>query len=231
MTELATRPQPIDIGADTTAVIVVDMQNAFASKGGMFDLAGLDISGAAPAVAATEELLEAARAAGVEVIYLQMGFRPDLSDAGDIASPAYHKELALRLMRDRPALAGKLLINGSWDWQIVDSLSPQPGELVVAKARYDGFTRTGLKQHLSERGIRTLLLCGIAANICVESTGRHAFFEEFWPVLVEDAVNHAGPDFNRQATIWAFENVFGWVTNTAAVVEALAEGGKARKLA
>lgn len=231
MTVLASRPQPIEIEAETTAVIVVDMQNAFASTGGMFDLAGLDISGAAPAVAATAELVAGARAAGVEVIYLQMGFRPDLSDAGDIDSPAYHKELALRLMRDRPGLAGKLLITGSWDWQIVEALTPQPGELVVHKARYDGFTRTGLQQHLNERGIRTLLLAGIAANICVESTGRHAFFEEFWPVLVEDAVNHAGPDFNRQATIWAFENVFGWVTDTATVVAALARDDAARKQA
>ena len=231
MTELATRPQPIDIEAHSTAVIVVDMQNAFASQGGMFDIAGLDISGAAPAVAATGRLIAAAREVGMPVIYLQMGFAPDLSDAGGPDSPVYHKELALLKMRERPALKGKLLIRGTWDWEIVEALAPRPGDLVIPKTRYDGFTRTDLKARLDERGIRTLLFTGIATNICVESTARHAFFEEFWPVLVEDAVNHAGPDFNRQATIWAFENVFGWVTNTAAVVEALAEGGKARKLA
>ena len=72
-------------------------------------------------------------------------------------------------------------------------------------------------------GVRNLLFTGIATNICVESTARHAFFEEFWPILVEDAVNHAGPDFNRQAAVWAFEYVFGWVTRTDDVIAALAE--------
>ncbi|WP_370451609.1 hypothetical protein [Mesorhizobium sp.] len=48
-----------------------------------------------------------------------------------------------------------------------------------------------------------------------------AYMLEFWPVLVEDAMNHSGPDFNRQATLWNFENAFGWVTRTDMVVEAL----------
>lgn len=228
---LEARPNSLAITPAATAVIVVDMQNAFASRGGMFDLAGLDISGAGAAVAATGRLLAAARASGTEVVYLQMGFGADLADAGDVASPSHHKELALRLMRERPELRGRLLVRGTWDWQIVEALAPQAGDTVIAKTRYDGFTRTGLGQHLAERGIRTLLFTGIATNICVESTARHAFFEEFWPVLVEDAVNHAGPDFNRQATVWAFENVFGWVTTTEAAIAALGAGGAVRKRA
>ena len=218
---LPTRPEPIDLGLERTALIVVDMQNAFASKGGMFDLAGHDLSGAAPAVAATSRLLAAARAAGVPVIYLQMGFKPDLSNAGDPDSPAYHKELALIMMRQRPELAGKVLVEGTWDWQIVDALTPQPGDTVIHKTRYDGFTRTGLNAHLKALGVRNLMFCGIATNICVESTARHAFFLEYWPILIEDAVNHAGPGGNRDATLWAFENVFGWITNAGAAITAL----------
>jgi ureidoacrylate peracid hydrolase len=221
MPQLTARPQPIELDPARSAVIVVDMQNGFATKGGMFDLAGHDISGADAAIAGTARLVNAARSAGVPVIYLQMGFKADLSDAGDIESPAYHKELALIMMRNRPELAGKLLIEGSWDWQFVDALTPQAGDIVIPKSRYDGFIRTGLDEKLQELGVRNLLLAGIATNICVESTGRHGFFREYWPILVEDAVNHAGPDFNRQATLWAFENVFGWVTNTADVAAAL----------
>ena len=231
MAILAARPAPIDLEAADTAVIVVDMQNAFASKGGLFDLAGLDISGAEAAIAATGRLLTAARSVGVEVIYLQMGFRKDLRDAGDVHSPAYHKELALIMMRDRPELEGRLLINGSWDWQIVEALTPQRGDTVVHKTRYDGFTHTGLKEYLLRQGIRKLLFTGIATNICVESTARHAFFEEFWPILVEDAANHAGPDFNRQATLWAFENVFGWVSNVDAAIAALQKSATERQRA
>ena len=55
----------------------------------------------------------------------------------------------------------------------------------------------------------------------VESTARHAFFLEYWPILIEDAVNHAGPGGNRDATLWAFENVFGWITNAGAAITAL----------
>ena len=221
MGQLQARPAPIELDPAQTAVIVVDMQNAFASKGGLFDLAGLDISGAGTAILATHRVIEAARAAGIPLVFLQMTYSPGLSDAGGPDSPNYQKELGLIMMRQRPELAGKLLVRGSWDWQIVEALKPKDGDIVVEKSRYDGFTRTGLAETLRRLGVRNLLFTGIATNICVESTARHAFFEEFWPILVEDAVNHAGPDFNREATVWAFEWVFGWVTQTEDIVAAL----------
>ena len=197
------------------------MQNAFASKGGMFDLAGFDISGAARVIEINRTILAAARQVGVKVIYLQMTFKRDLSDAGDSSSPAYHKELALIMMRSRPELEGKLLIENTWDWRIVDALIPEPGDLVIRKTRYNGFHRTALEDCLKADGISHLLFAGIATNVCVDSTARSAFFRDFWPILVEDAMNHSGPDFNRQATLWNFEHVFGWVTNAARTIEAL----------
>ena len=221
MISLNARPEPLAIDLARTALIVVDMQNAFASKGGMFDLAGFDISGAAPAIEVNRRLLEAARKAGVAVVHLQMTFKPDLSNAGDATSPNYHKELALCMMRDRPELAGKLLIENTWDWQFVDALMPAPGEHVVRKSRYNGFNRTDLDAHLRGKGIRHLLFTGIATNVCVESTARHAFFNEYWPILIEDAMNNSGPDFNRQATLWNFEHVLGWVTQSRDVIAVL----------
>jgi ureidoacrylate peracid hydrolase len=224
MVTLTARPKSIDIDLERTALVVVDMQNAFASKGGMFDLAGLDISGAVGVIETNRGLLAAARKARVQVVYLQMGFKPDLSDAGDESSPAYHKELALIMMRERPELAGQLLIENTWDWQIVDALKPEPGDRVIRKSRYNGFCRTGLESYLQSRNIRHLLFTGIATNVCVESTARGAFFAEFWPVLVEDAMNHSGPDFNRQATLWNFEHVLGWVTRADDVIHTLRTG-------
>lgn len=224
MPDLHARPGPISFDPSRSALIVVDMQNAFATEGGMFDLAGHDISGAAHVIARHKRLLPAMRAAGVLVVYLQMSFKPDLSDAGGVDSPAYHKELALRMMRERPELAGKLLIDGSWDAQIVDGLEPQEGDIVIRKSRYNGFTGTDLDAILKARGIRHLLFSGIATNICVESTARNAFFNEYWPILIEDAMNHAGPDFTRQATLWNFENVLGWVSDSASVLDALSVG-------
>lgn len=146
MLVLNARPKPVHIDPKKTAVVVVDMQNAFVSAGGMFDLAGIDISGAAPAIEANKRLLGVARENGVPVIYLQMSYRPDLSDAGDPSSPNYQKELGMVLMRERPELRGRLLIDDSWDWRIVDALKPEPGDQVIRKSRYSGFCNTGLKR-------------------------------------------------------------------------------------
>jgi len=121
---LDARPEPLDIGLKNTAVIVVDMQNAFASPGGLLDLAGIDITGADAVVHTIGSILEAARGAGIPVVYLQTGYKPDLSNGGGPASPNPRKETALCLMRARPELRGQLLVEGTWDFQIVDALAP-----------------------------------------------------------------------------------------------------------
>jgi ureidoacrylate peracid hydrolase len=80
-------------------------------------------------------LVDAARATGVPVIYLVMGYAPDQSNAGGPDSLNPRKELALCLMRERPELRGKLFTYGTWDFQIVDALTGHPGELVMTKPR------------------------------------------------------------------------------------------------
>src|SRR5215831_3183145 len=125
MPRLATRPEPIEVTFGESAVIVVDMQNAFASRGGLLDLAGIDISGATQVVRTIRSVLEGARRAGVQVVYLQTGYKPDLSNGGGEASPNPRKETALCLMRARPELRGQLLVEGTWDFQIVAALAPR----------------------------------------------------------------------------------------------------------
>src|SRR5206468_12523049 len=98
------RPEPLPIEPARTAVLVVDMQNAFASKGGYLDLFGVDVSGAPAVIARTREVLVASRQAGMTVVFLQMGWTPDQRDAGGESSPNWHKANALRLMRRRPEL-------------------------------------------------------------------------------------------------------------------------------
>ena len=221
MVTLAARPEPVELDPGSTALICVDMQNAFVSKGGMFDLAGFDISKAPDVIRVHQRLLPACRRAGIKVIYLVIAFRRDLRDAGDPNSPAYHKELALRMMRARPELAGKLLIDGGWDAAIVEGLEPEPGDLVIRKTRYSGFCRTDLEATLRAGGFRHLLFTGVATNVCVESTARDAHFADFWPILIEDAMTNSGPAFNQQATLWNFEHVLGWVTDSQSVIDAL----------
>lgn len=222
MAILKARPQDVEIDLSRTAFIVVDMQNAYAKKGGMLDLgAGIDESRTNPVIAANQRLLTAARAAGVQVFYLQFGYKPDLSDAGGPQSPNVRKQMAIRMIEERPADRDKLIIEGTWGWEIIDELKPEPDDLVVKKARYSGFAGTTLENQLNGLDIRHILFTGVATNVCVESTAREAFFREFWPILIEDAMDHTGPDFTRQATLFNFESKFGWVTKTDDVLDML----------
>lgn len=219
---VSARPQAVDIDLSRAAMIVVDMQNAYASKGGMLDLGtGIDESRIRPVIEAHQRLLPAARAAGVKVVYLQFGYKPDLSDAGGPQSPNIRKQMAIRMIKERPADRDKLIIEGTWGWQIIDELRPEPGDVLVQKSRYSGFAGTTLENQLNGLDIRHLLFTGVATNVCVESTAREAYFREFWPILVEDAMDHTGPDFVRQATLYNFESKLGWVTRTEDLLRVL----------
>ena len=225
---LPAEPEPITIAAERTAVLVVDMQNAFASRGGMLDLAGIDVRSAGEVVANARLVCEAARAAGLPIIYLTIGYPADQSTAGGSDSPNPHKELSLCLIRERPELRGKLLTFGTWDFQIVEELTPEPSDIVIVKSRYSGFYGTELDSVLRGRGIRNLLFTGIASNVCVESTIRDAYFNEYWPVLIEDATMAAGPPEIHRATIYNVKTFFGWVCNAEDTATVLKEAGSAQ---
>ena len=212
---LPDRPESIRLDPATTAVIVVDMQNAYASKGGYVDEAGFDVAPAAAVIGQVGKVVETARAAGMPVIFLQNGWDPGYAEAGTPQSPNYHKSNALKTMRARPELAGQFLARGGWDYELVDALQPHDGDIRVHKPRYSAFFNSQLDSILRARGIRTLVFTGIASNVCVESTLRDGFHLEYFGVLLEDATHHLGPDFIREATLYNVEKFFGWVSNVA----------------
>ncbi|PYU55782.1 MAG: pyrimidine utilization protein B [Acidobacteria bacterium] len=221
MLKLDSKPEPIEVELTKCAVVVVDMQNAFASKGGMLDLAGVDISNAPRVVSSIKTVVNAARQVSVPIVYVQMGYKPDLSNSGGPHSPNWHKELAMHLMRCRPELKGKLLTEGTWDFAIVEDLNPEPGDLVVIKTRYSGFAGTTLDSQLRTRGIRYLFFVGIATNVCVESTLRDAYFQDYWPILIADGAMPAGPATLHEATLFNVENFFGWTIRAEEFVRAI----------
>jgi len=117
------RPEPISLNPARTAIVVVDLQNGYASPGGYRDLAGRDISGAPRVIENTLLILAAGRASGLTVVFLQNGWDPELREAGGEGSPNWHKSNPLRLMRDRPELAGKILTRGSWDYALFTGIA------------------------------------------------------------------------------------------------------------
>jgi len=215
MVTLPARPEALRLAAELTAVVVIDMRNAYASPGGYVDLAGFDISGAAGTIDKIAVVLDTARRAGVQVIYLQNGWDPEYVEAGGPGSPNFHKSNALKTMRARPELRGQLLARGGWDYALVDALAPRAGDITLHKTRYSAFFNSQLDQTLRARGIRNLIFVGIATNVCVESTLRDGFHLEYFSVMLEDATHHLGPDFCAQATVYNVEKFFGWVSTVA----------------
>jgi ureidoacrylate peracid hydrolase len=210
--ELTARPEALSLKAHETAIIVIDMQNAYASKNGYVDLAGFDISGAAGTIGKIDRTLTVAREAGIQIIYLQNGWDPDYVEAGTELSPNYHKSNALKTMRRNPNLQGQLLARGGWDYEIVEQLKPRPGDICIGKTRYSAFFNSQLDSILRARGIRNLVFVGIATNVCVESTLRDGFHLEYFGIMLEDATHHLGPDFLQKATVYNVETFFGWVS-------------------
>lgn len=222
------RPAPVAIDVAQTAVIVVDMQNDFGTEGGLFSHAGIDLSGIQAAVLPTSRVLDAARRAGSRVVYLKMEFRPDLSDLGTPDSPnsMKHKLLGVGESVSAPdGTAGRFLIKDTWNTDILDELKPQPGDIVVSKQRFSGFYGTELDTILKTLGVKNLVFTGCTTSVCVESTLRDAAFRDYRCILLADCTAEPiGADATRsnyEATLLVTELMFGWVSDSTTLIEAL----------
>jgi ureidoacrylate peracid hydrolase len=227
-TEIAARPTPLRFSADRAAVVVVDMQNDFASPGGMFDRAGIDVRGIQAIVAPIATILDAARTAGILVVYLKMGFQPDLADSGTPDSPTWLKHVPFQVGAEVLAPDGapsRILIRDTWNTDIVDSLRPRDDDVVVYKNRYSGFYNTDLDNQLKAREVDTLIVVGATTSVCVESTVRDAMFRDYRCLVVEDCtaepIASDASRTNQDASLTVLELLFGWITDSVAVVEAL----------
>jgi ureidoacrylate peracid hydrolase len=220
---LDARPEAVEITLARTALLVVDMQNAYCSPGGYLDLAGFNLAGIDEVIRRAGQVIEAARHNRLPIFYLQNGWDPMYQEAGGPLSPNQQKSNALKTMRTRPELWGELMTKGTWDYALIDAISPGPDEIVIPKARYSGFVGTALDSMLRSRDISTLLVIGVATNVCVESTVRDAFGHEYSAVVVSDCTFPAGPDSIFEASLFNIERFFGWVTGSSGLLEALSE--------
>jgi ureidoacrylate peracid hydrolase len=213
-------PESLTIGLSTTALVVVDMQNAYLSKGGYLDRVGFDVTTSPPVIEKAAAVLAAARTARLFVVHLQNGFDELQTEAGGPSAPVWHKSNALKYMRANPSERGKLITHGTWDHDFVEPMRPVAGEAVVPKARYSGFAGTHLEQLLRARGITTILLVGVNTNVCVEATLRDAYHREFFALMIPDSTLQAGPDFIFEATVFNVTRFFGWAASSDKVIDA-----------
>jgi ureidoacrylate peracid hydrolase len=227
-------PEPISFDPATTAVVVIDMQNDFGSNGGMFDLAGLDIAPIQTLVPRIVEVLNAARAAGLLVVYTRQEHNADLSDFGNSGAPHRIKHGRMQVGKSIAAPNGapsRILVRDTWNTAIVPELAPQPGDVVISKHRYSAFFETQLDSVLRTREIDTLIFTGATTSICVESTVRDATFRDYRCLVLRDCTQEliglGLPRSNHEATLLAIEVLFGWTADSPDVIAALAGERKA----
>jgi ureidoacrylate peracid hydrolase len=155
------------LNVQTTAILVIDMQNAFLDPKGSIAKMGIPIGRAAALIEPLAGALGRLRKSGAKIVHNRMALRPGYADAGILqrAFPRL-KELGH-------------CIKGTWDFENVQGFAPGPNEYVIDKIRFDGFHGTEMESLLRCMGIDTLVFTGIATNICVESTVRAAFTRDF----------------------------------------------------
>jgi ureidoacrylate peracid hydrolase len=222
------KPEAITIDISKTAVIVVDMQNDFGTKGGFFDHAGIDISIIQRAVGPTARVLTSARQAGVKIIYLKMGFHPDLSNLGAPDSPNRMRHLRFGVgetVRTPDGTESRFLIRDTWNTDIVSELKPQPDDVVLYKHRFSGFYETDLDATLKNLAVKYLIFTGCTTSVCVESTVRDAMFRDYLCLLLADCmgepVGYDLPRNNHEASLVLIQTLFGWVADSSEFIRAL----------
>ena len=226
--EVPARPAPFGLDPGATAVVVVDMQNDFGSRGGMFDRAGIDITGVQSIVSNVRAVLEAARDTGILVVYLKMGFRPDLADAGYPASPTWLKHVPLGVGAEVTSPDGepsRILIRDCWNTEIVPELTPHANDVVLYKTRYSGFFGTELDEVLRSRGVERLIVVGATTSVCVESTVRDAMFRDYHCLVVSDATAEPiaadAPRSNHEASLLTLELLFSHIATSSDLITSL----------
>jgi nicotinamidase-related amidase len=213
--------EPYEFAFDpsTTALLVIDMQRDFVDPGGFGEALGNDVSLLGRAVAPTRRVLDAARAAGMLVIHTREGHRPDLSDC----PPAKLARGRLTSGIGDPGPMGRILIRGEYGHDIVDSLKPLPKEPVVDKPGKGAFYATDLEAMLRNRGITSLVVTGVTAEVCVQTTVREANDRGFECLVLSDCIASYFPEFYEMTLrmVKAQGGIFGWVAPSEAFLAAL----------
>ena len=223
---IASRPfdYPYDGRLDPakTALLAIDLQNDFLSDDGYFARKGYDPAPLRAVIPVIGRLAQAARAAGVRVIWTRQGYRADLADAAP-----YDRWRNARAGIPLKAGDGASLLRGSAGYDIVSELTPEPGDFVIDKTANGAFYETDLDLVLRAQGITHLIFTGCTTDVCVHTTLREANDRKYQCLLVEDACA-SGDAYAHAAAVHMVtveDGIFGVVADSAAVIAGLAAMG------
>jgi len=156
-----------------SALLIIDMQNDFCHAEGWASKAGIP-DASAPIIPVIDRLAVAAREQGIPVVWVYANYTPALMNEPFAAKA---KEFGETFPCATP-----------WGMEIIDKLKVEGDDTKVQKSCYNGFHDTSLASVLRDKGVDTVVVCGVLTSVCVESTARGAFFNGFHVMVAEDAV-------------------------------------------
>jgi ureidoacrylate peracid hydrolase len=190
------------------ALLIIDMQNAFVKKEGSLSKLGINTSRTSNVIEPIKAIKAAAKKANMPVVYLKMAMRADYKDAGilqEVFPPL--KDL------------GHCVID-TWDNEIIEELAPDKDDILVDKHTFSGFYNTKLESILRNLNIDTLIVTGIATNICVESTVRDGFVRNF-KIIVPKEATASYDEIMEQGSFINFEFGFAKIESVEEVLKKL----------
>jgi len=190
------------LNPDSTALIIIDMQKDFCCEGGSFSRRGFDIKPAQRLARRLNSFLLEARKVLKYIIHLKMMKIPEL--ASPVVDEHYSRIKVERALD--PALAEP--------YEVI----PQPGDVIIPKYKYSGFVSTYLDQFLRSKNIDTLIITGIATNVCVESTARDGFMREYYIVIPSDLTEGTSNEAKKYSLL-NLDMFFGEVVSSNEILE------------
>ena len=187
------------------ALIVVDVQNDFVSPEGSAGRRGEDVSAAMAMVPNLRRLIDEARRVGLTIVYI----RTTHSEWTDTPSWIYRTSQKGGLSTCR---------EGTWGAELYGGISPLPSERVVVKHRYSAFINTDLNTALKARNIQSVLVCGVATNVCVETTARDGYMFDYYVTMIDDC----SAAYEAKLHLGTLENIrrhFGLVASSQEIME------------
>jgi ureidoacrylate peracid hydrolase len=187
-----------------SALLVVDVQNDFASPKGSAALRGDDVSASVAMIPRLTRFIDEARRVGLTVVYI----RTTHSEWTDTPSWLYRKS---------QQKAPNTCREGTWGAEFYDGIAPLPSERVVVKHRYSAFINTDLNTVLKAKGIESVLVTGIATNVCVETTARDAYMFDYYVTMVSDCAAAYEPKLH-ESTLENMRLHFGLVASSEEII-------------
>lgn len=186
------------------ALVIIDVQNGFVSKGGSYDLLGMETAHYRAVVPKIAELIRICKGTGIPIFYTQAVRERSgidlLTKSHKILPKAREERIRKRL----------ICVRGTWDADIVEDIKPSASDHVVVKRRDSAFQDTEIGVWLKSLNVDTLIFCGIDTSICVETSLRDGFNNGYDVILISDATA-SGNRKHFESTLEVVKEYYGIV--------------------